>query len=298
MNQTKPWPNRKSHNNRNNSHPSLHCAPTTRADVVPGIVTNIRIVEPGRALSLPARKAVLQGSHLMPDLTEKVCLRLRKEEGLTAVPFGGKQGSSNLLVATTQPISLYTIQEDEWEIRAVDSGEAMTLTVNTPAHQDLIVQLVERALTDTIAHRTNRWTLDSFRNWYERHPFIVEQGIAAYRRVSVSATMVEGEGIGVAADVQTAFFTEESIAWFFDKRPNGTEQERRQSLAKRLMRRQDGQKGTLLYDCGRRGFSKCYFEQPPVGKTCATTGIIRAKGKTYESLWHYYREHVDLPPEK
>src|SRR5262249_9772928 len=66
------------------------------------------------------------------------------------------------------------------------------------------------------------------------------------------------------------------------------EQQRRSRIFMTMTKRQMGQKGTLLYDTGR-SHHKCYFEQAPEGVTCGGTEKIRIKGRTYESLFAYYR---------
>jgi hypothetical protein len=66
-------------------------------------------------------------------------------------------------------------------------------------------------------------------------------------------------------------------------------------LLMRFMARQDGHQGTLMYDSGQRGRSKCYFEKVQRGQTCGTTGQRRVRKQSYDSLWHYYSErHSDL----
>lgn len=57
------------------------------------------------------------------------------------------------------------------------------------------------------------------------------------------------------------------------------EREHRRKQFEALTGRQQGQKGTLLYDAGSTQ-TVCYFASAPHGKTCATTGKIRVKGST------------------
>ena len=255
----------------------------------PGVETNLRIVLPGAGLELPVRRARLKGSGLGPDVIEKACAALRYEHGLAAVKPRHKDGNPCLLVATREPIPRLRVAGENWEAKVLDEGEEGVLSLGNPLESDRVAQLIERALLDTVRSRTARWTLESPRNWYEEEPFLMRDGIAAYRRVSVSALSIEGVGVGIAADVQTGFFTEAPLAWFFDPKVPEAERRRRLDLFNRLTARQDGQQGTLMYDSGRRGRSTCYFQSPSKA-TCKTTGEMRVKNKTYDSLWHYYRE--------
>lgn len=100
--------------------------------------------------------------------------------------------------------------------------------------------------------------------------------------------VVDGEGIGISVDAETAFFSVHTLAHFFDSGIPKSEEESREKEFERLTQRQKGQKGTLLYDNGSSR-TKCYFESAPRGVTCATTGLIRAKGRSYDSLHDYYR---------
>lgn len=139
-----------------------------------------------------------------------------------------------------------------------------------------------------LGRRSDLWTLDSPRIWYERQPFRTERGISAYRRYVVSGIFIEDVGVGIVVDAGTAFFTTEPVSYYFDPAVPPAERERRACEFQALTGRQAGQKGTLVYDTGRRRV-KCYCEQVPVGITCSTTGRIRVKNKTYSSLAEYYR---------
>lgn len=70
---------------------------------------------------------------------------------------------------------------------------------------------------------------------------------------------------------------------------NPREQERSKRRFDSLSARQQGQKGTLLYDAGET-LHKCYFEDFRHGITCATTGAFRVLGQDYDSLLDYYRK--------
>lgn len=253
--------------------------------------TSIRIVEPGSALMVWVRRADVAGPHLAPGLLHKACGTLAYKHGLAACPSGGE--TACLLIATREPIPTIRMREEEWELTISDAGgQAKPLTLDDAEGQRCLPHLVERALLIQIVRKTSLWRLDSPRIWYEAEPFKVSDGIAAYRRYEFSALMIDGAGLGVSVDVATAFFTTDSLAYFYD--PTATGEDRRQRIRRfaELTGRQEGQKGTLLYDYGRAR-SKCYFDKAPAGATCSTTESLRVKGQTYASLLDYY--HARYP---
>ena len=254
--------------------------------------TNIRIVHPGSNLYVLTRRGWVRGSHLSPDLLQKACGRLRYQFGLAAIPFSGDPPA--LLVATSKQIQTIHLEDEDWELEVVDAGEpTQRLKLESRTGQKFIPSLIERALLGTLAKKTDFWTLDSPRIWYEERPFFVKEGIAAYRRFEVAAFPISGIGVGVAVDVSTAFFTVDTLDYFFNPDIGHQEQAKREELFAKLTNRQQGQKGTLLYDTGRSRV-KCYFESAPVGITCSTTGKIRVKGLSYSSLLAYYGEKYPI----
>lgn len=255
--------------------------------------TNIRIVLPGQNLYVWTRRAKVDGPGATPDLLQRTCGRLRYRHGLAAIPARGR--SPALLVGTDRPLAPIHLEGDAWELDVLDDGgPSRRLTLADTDGPELLPLLIERALEVTLAHETDLWTLDSPRIWYEAKPFTERDGIAAYRRYEVSALALDGEGIGIAVDIGTAFFTVAHLAYFFDPDVPAAEHHRRAGWFAELTRRQEGQKGTLVYDNGRSRI-KCYFEDAPRGVTCANTGKIRVKGRSYDSLLAYYRaEYPEL----
>lgn len=256
--------------------------------------TNIRIVAPGVDASISVRRAGVQGPSITHDLLQRLCGTLRYRHGLSAVPCRSRRPS--LIVAADAAISPLHVEGGDFVLDLTDAGEpTRSLQLNDPDGASLLPMLLERALLAKLALHTNLWTLDSPSIWYEAEPFICRDGIAAYRRFEISSLLIEDVGVGIAADVGTAFFTTDTLAFFFDNAIPSSEQERRQELFTRLTGRQQGQKGTLLYDNGRTRV-KCYFDDAPKGVTCGTTGKLRVKGKTYESLYEFYRTEIpELP---
>ncbi len=250
--------------------------------------TNIRIVYPGASLYVLVRKVEVVGSDLSPDLIERACGKLRYHHGIAAVRENGT--ASTLLVAATRPIPHIRLTDDEWEIEVIDQSEnSERLFLTSPKGAIAIPLLIERALSSRLERLPDFWSLDSPRIWYAARPFKTYDDIHAYRRYEFGTVLIDNVGIGIAVDVGTAFFTAHSLAYYFDPNVSTYQRKQRQNAFERLTNRQSGQKGTLLYDYGRSK-SKCYFEQAPAGMTCATTGLIRAKGQSYSSLTEYYEQ--------
>ncbi len=258
------------------------------------VETNFRVVHPGPQLYVMTRQAQLIGPDLSPDLVERACGRLRYQHGIAAIPR--RDDPAILVVATKRPVPHLRLAHDEWELEVVDTGDApQRLSLASPRGQEQVPLLVERALYAQLARTTSFWTLDSPHIWYEPDPFLTEAGIAAYHRFEIDAAPIDGVGVGVAVDVGTAFFTEQSLAYYFAPDVSADERKKRQQIFDRLTERQKLQKGTLLYDNGTSRM-KCYFEQAPGDVTCSSTGPIRVKGRTYPSLTAYYAaEYPSLP---
>lgn len=252
------------------------------------IETNIRIVRPGKNLYVLVRKAIVSGSDSSVDLMERACNALRYQKRLAAVPVPGEVGS--LYVASLDPIENIHLEDEAWELDVQDSNNnPIRLVLSDSVGQKLIPLLIERTLLAELSKRKDMWTLDSPRIFYEMKPFKVEMGIAAYRRYEVSTILVDDVGVGIVVDVGTAFFTEKNLAYFFSSEVDDGERKRREDWFTQLTGRQEGQKGTLLYDTGLHR-SKCYFEAAPIGLTCSTTGKLRVKGESYDSLLTYYQK--------
>ncbi|CAG0993761.1 hypothetical protein ANAEL_02456 [Anaerolineales bacterium] len=250
--------------------------------------TNIRIVSPGNNLFLWTRKAVVSGSLLSVDILEKACNKLRRKYCIAAIRYPGEQNI--LLVATKTPIQKLHLEDIDWELDVVDSGdEAFQVRFSTPFGYQVLPQLIERAILSSIAQRNDFWTIDSPRIFYEKMPFIEKDNISAFRRYEISALAVEGVGVGLAVDVGTAFFTTNNMDYFIEHNIDETEQKRRKAEFERITGRQFGQKGTLLYDTGRSKV-KCYYEKTILGETCSTTGAIKISNKRYDSVYEYYKE--------
>jgi len=208
--------------------------------------TNVRIVAPGPEIYLNTRCVEVVALDCSPEQLQGACSLLRRR-GVAAVPDGSERG---LLVAVREPIAPCSIEENNWSAEIRDRGVARQLRFVAANDVSLLTQLIERSLLIEIGRRTRLWTLDSPRIWYEPTPFQSANGIAAHRRFEVSAMPIEGIGVGLVVDVGTAFFTTSSVGDFFREDGSAEEQRCRRSRFEFLSERQQGQKGTLLYDTG------------------------------------------------
>ena len=192
-----------------------------------------------------------------------------------------------LLVASKRPLPPVELKDSDWGIQVEDLGNPHS-DLYAREHPDLVASLIERALQSQVERRSRFWSLQGPRIWYEPSQFKEERGIIAYRRFELSSVALADAGIGVVADVGTAFFSAFTVDYFFDPTLDASERSRRAEWFKVISGRQQGQKGTLAYDFGRNK-TACYFEDAPPGLTCATTERLVVRGREYSSLHEYYR---------
>lgn len=250
------------------------------------IETNIRLVEPGTELELDVRYARVEVSDDSPDLLWKACGALQGQ-GLAALPSPGR---AELVVATDRPVPDLDLRGQDWHLKVRDAGRSARLRFKAHDDGELLERLMERLLLIQVQRRTDLWRLNTSASiWYERKPFMVKEGIAAYRRYEISGVALEDVGVGIAVDVGTAFFTKWTVADFFREDLPQDERERRERRFEALSARQKGQKGTLLYAAENSSHS-CYFDRYPPGVTCSTTGELTVHGKQYGSLLDYYEQ--------
>ena len=249
--------------------------------------TNIRIVEPGKDLYLSTRCAKIRTQDSSPKMLEKVCNRLASRN-LAAVYCRIRK---QILVFTQGRIPFIEVKEENWIIQVEDGGETRKLQFSHSENDAaLLAKLIERYILIQIKRRLKMQTIDSPRIFQEAEPFETIKGIDVHRRFEVSAIAIEGVGVGISVDVSMAFFTHKTIADFFRHDIPKHQQERLKEEFESRSQRQDGQKGTLLYDLGNNR-TKCYFDRPLPGFTWATTDPLFVKGKTYSSLLEYYQQN-------
>jgi hypothetical protein len=265
--------------------------------MVETIETNIKLFSQRKNLYVWVRQAYLSGPHLSEENAEKVCVKLASGYGLAAVVKPNSE-SSQLLVATRYEVLQMTVEVSELSFTLQDTGEpASKITLASPYGERILPSLLERAMANKLM-RSEFWSFDSTRLWYEPEPFNSVKGIDAYRRYKIGAISLDEEGVGVAVDIQTAFFSTQSLAWFFNREVGHEEQERRRQLFGRLSLRQEDHKGTLLYTIDHKRL-KCYFVDAP-GRTCNETGAFTVQGTKYQNLTAYYRKNypaLDFNPD-
>ena len=249
------------------------------------IETNIKMVSEGLNMRLATRVAKVSGSQERADLLELACSRLKTRRHIAAVRH--PHAENCLLVATNANVPPISFQEENWQITVEDANESLSLGFSDPLGETVIPELIERMLLASLLKLTDRWTIGGRpRHFYERAPYKLLDGIAAYRRVAVSAVLIEDIGVGVACDFQSSFFTSETLQWFFSTEIGQQEAARRRKIFDRLAQRQQGQ-GTLLHKHSGN-HSICYFGGAPDGVTCDSTGPIWVKRRGFDSLFAYY----------
>jgi len=219
--------------------------------------TNVRIVQPGVNLYVLTRQAQLSGPSITTDLAGKACNALRRKHGLAAVPYPGNP--SILVVAVRESIKPTHVEDGEWELDIADAGApTQHLSLTSQYGPLLLPMLVERAFLIQLMKRTDLWTLDSKRIWYDNRAFCTEGEVEIYRRYEIGSILIDDVGVGIVVDVGTAFFSAQTLAYFFAPGLSESERKAREGAFERLTRRQLRQKGTLLYDNGHARV-KCYF---------------------------------------
>src|SRR5438067_708914 len=82
-------------------------------------------------------------------------------------------------VACDTPFEGLSIREEDWEMTVEDGGEARRLHLDRSWDAEIIPLLLHRALLLEVGRRTDRWTLDSPRKWYESQAFAEANGVVA-----------------------------------------------------------------------------------------------------------------------
>jgi hypothetical protein len=265
--------------------------------VKPAIEANVRIFNYGTELFIDARRAVVTGHFISPEILQKTCNSLRFSHGKAAVPIN-QADAPELFILPASPFEPLEVkrEDEDWQVVVSDTGQIRRLRFESAKDAWLMADLVQRYILVQLDKRSDLWQVDSPRIFCDAEPFQVEDGICAYRRYHVSVIPIEDEGLGVITHISTSFFTTDTVADFFRTDLPDAERQSLRKHFKRLTQRQEEQKGTLLYDLGRSQ-RKCYFDSFLEGVTCATTGKLLVKGKTYGSLLDYYAQkhpHIEV----
>jgi hypothetical protein len=250
--------------------------------------TNLRIVADGNAICLPVRYAKVQAAHITPKQMEQACGRLSSKCQIAAKPT---HVLGELVALSEEPIPKLKIENENLTFTIEDSGkDRCGLKLTDYSGKWLVPALLERAVIGQVSRAANHWHLDSWRKWFQPAPFLSEDGFNVFRRFEVTGTFVEGVGVGIGIDISTAFFTRQTLGYFFARNLGTQERQLREETFARLTTRQKGQKGTLIYE---RGDFKgvCYFEKGDPDRTCGQTPEFRINGRTYKNVYEYFSEN-------
>ena len=251
------------------------------------IETNVCKVEPGTQLEFLTRCTKITTLNPDPKMLEKVCNQFASQ-GLAAVYCEVRK---QIFVLTQYPISPLEVKKDNWVVQVEDERRNQRLQFSYSKNDALLLaQLIERHLLIQIKRRSKMQTFDSPRIFQDAKPFKTAEDIDAYRRFEVSALPIQEVGVGISMEISTAFFSCRTIADIFRDDIPLHEQQRLRKDFKFLSKRQEGQKGTLLYDLENKQ-RKCYFDEFLPRITCATTGTLFVNGQTYSSLFEYYQHN-------
>ncbi len=250
------------------------------------IETNIKIVRFGSNLRLDVRRARVVTQNVVPELVEKTCNALAGRHHLSAVKDGANR--SQILVLSNERIPKITLEGDNWHLEIEDIGKHR-LHFSKPEEQFLMAQLLERSLLKRLSQMQNFWMLESYRMFYENNYFDCVQDVAGYRRYEIASVPIEDVGVGLIVDIGTAFFTVRTVADYFRQDVSGEEKEKLLHRFNKLLMRQNGSRGTLLYTPKPGKFNKCHFDSFCPEITASTTGKIRFDGETFDSLQDYYQ---------
>jgi hypothetical protein len=188
---------------------------------------------------------------------------------------------------------------EEWIIEVEDGNDNLLLQFSHSKNDaSLLAQLIERHVRIQVKRRLKMQNIDSPRIFQDRAPSETSDGIDVYRRIEVSAFPIQDVGVGISADISTAFLTQMTVADFFRNDISNDEQRHLREHFDSLRQRQKRQKGTLLYDLGNKRM-KCYFAEFRSDLTCGGPQKQIIDGEVYDSLLHYYQKkqpQLDIQP--
>jgi hypothetical protein len=249
-----------------------------RSGLYDAVETNLRLVQwTGDAVS--CLRVQVESADRSPDLRQKVCSRLRAD-GVVAIPFRGR--AHELLAAGSVRDLRHEVRGDGWHAVLRKVAQPLSLDLRSAEDRRAAVELVQKGLVVALEHSGEFWWFsESTRYWYRYEPVVVDRGIEMLARLSFATHEVQDSGIGVAIDFGHMFQTEQTLADFL-RDEAGVRQ------FNSLRGRQDGRKGTLIYNVGTERRSKCYFHDFARDRTCGTTGVIPVGNRRFDSLFDYY----------
>ncbi len=248
------------------------------------IETNIKIIKPGPNLRLKVQVIQLDGHKLSKKQVESLCNKLSYRHSIAAIPFY-HDNEWQVIVRKQANFSSIQIKEENWAI-IVDLENAFfhTLNYQDKNHQELLAEFFKRNLLIQIVKKTNWWRFNSPRIFYKQKPLEKMSGVSAFERFEISTVVIESAGIGISIETGMAYFTSNSVAFYIKNN--------REDEFLHLIRRQQEQKGTLLYK-GPKGAQQCYFVENP-HCSCKHTPRMKIEGKSYRNIVTYYKENYNI----
>lgn len=223
------------------------------------------------------------------ELRQEICSILRNRYKLIVIPSPFNE--SELIAISPTTVNDCTLKGQEWQADIHDTGQLLILNLSDPKEQSLVAALIEKCLVVEFEQKADYWrTRSSTRYWYKSIPEKIINGIQMVSRVSLATVSLSEGRIGVVYDFGHLFQTDFTIADFFDSSVSRSEQKTRYQTFKDLTSRNEGFKGTLIYDMGKGVSNHCYFSSFAEDMTCETTGSFTINSRSFESLYDYYRK--------
>jgi hypothetical protein len=257
-----------------------------RASLSEIIETNIRLVSaPDGVLSV--QRIRLESNDGCVDLQQKVCSRLR-DDGIPGVPSPWDPREIVVPFGTVDVRG--QAQGEGWHSRLVVTEFGGKLDLKKERELAAAGELVQRAIVCHVEQSGRFWWLsESSRLWYSDEPVAAEEGVILLPRLSISTSALGENRLGIAFDGGHMVCTENTVAEFLKTRQS------RESF-EAFRHREEGRRGTLIYDTAQARRSKCYFHDFADGMMCDSTGVIVVHGRQYRSLLDYYqRNNPKLP---
>jgi hypothetical protein len=253
--------------------------------------TNIKLVYHGAQLRLIVRQYELDTDELCKEKAQRLCTYIGKTFGIAAVPYMQNGEVKGILTECHDHIPRKEFTVDNWVIELKPLNGNVALSLSDPKQGQLVSDLYKKGLLLNFSTRADFWRLDSPRIFYEKEPFLKNDflsgsehvaDIEAYRKYEVADVLLENEGLGIAINVGTAFFSSMTVDDYFSSK--------NASRFYKLSGRYGENKGTLYYD-GPNGRVKCYFVKYLADVTLSTTRKLKiGSGITYQHAWDYYQK--------
>ncbi|AYL94268.1 hypothetical protein [Mucilaginibacter celer] len=252
--------------------------------------TNIKVVCHSANLRLIVKQYEIDTDELTKEKAQRLCTYIGKTFRIAAVPYMQHGQVKGILTECHDRIPRKEFEVDNWVIELKPLNGNIALSLNDANHAQLMADLYKKGLLLNLSANANFWRLDSPRIFYEQVPFLKNDfltgsehvaDIEAYRKYEVAEVLLENEGLGIAINVGTAFFTSMTVDDYFSSKMT--------NRFYTLSGRYGENKGTLYYE-GPNGRVKCYFTKYMGDVTLATTRKLKIDGLTYQNAWDYYQK--------